>query len=55
MFDTLEADIVVMQELKVQKKDLTDSMVLVNGWDCFMSLPAEKKGRSALSFPGLSY
>jgi exonuclease III len=44
MFDILEADIVVMQELKIQRKDLTDDMVLVPGWDCFFSLPKHKKG-----------
>jgi AP endonuclease-2 len=48
MFDTLEADIVVMQELKIQKKDLTDDMVLVPGWDCYFSLPKHKKGYSGV-------
>lgn len=45
MFDTLEADIVIMQEAKIQRKDLTDDMVLVPGWDVFFSLPKDKKGR----------
>ena len=45
MFDTLEADIVIMQELKIQRKDLRDDMILVDGWDCFFSLPKHKKGR----------
>ncbi|KAF4460455.1 ap endonuclease 2 [Fusarium albosuccineum] len=31
MFDILEADIVVMQETKIQRKDLSDDMVLVSG------------------------
>ena len=31
MFDILEADIVVMQETKIQRKDLQDDMVLVPG------------------------
>ncbi len=44
MFDTLEADIVVMQETKIQRKDLRDDMVLVPGWDVFFSLPKHKKG-----------
>lgn len=44
MFDTLEADIVVMQEAKIQRKDLTDDMVLVPGWDVYFSLPKHKKG-----------
>lgn len=44
MFDILEADIVIMQEAKIQRKDLTDDMVLVNGWDVFFSLPRDKKG-----------
>ena len=46
MFDTLEADIVIMQETKIQRKDLTDDMVLVPGWDVFFSLPKHKKGTS---------
>ncbi|KAH0565518.1 hypothetical protein GP486_001092 [Trichoglossum hirsutum] len=45
MFDTLEADIVVMQETKIQRKDLQDDMVLVSGWDCYFSLPKYKKGQ----------
>ncbi|CAG8905291.1 unnamed protein product [Penicillium egyptiacum] len=35
MFDTLEADIVILQETKIQRKDLRDDMVLVPGWDCY--------------------
>ncbi|KAF2397503.1 DNase I-like protein [Trichodelitschia bisporula] len=48
MFDILEADIVVMQELKIQRKDLRDDMVLIPGWDCFFSLPKYKKGYSGV-------
>ncbi|KAH7381674.1 DNA lyase-like protein [Pyrenochaeta sp. MPI-SDFR-AT-0127] len=48
MFDILEADIVIMQELKIQRKDLTDDMVLVPGWDCYFSLPKHKKGYSGV-------
>jgi len=44
MFDILEADIVVMQETKIQRKDLRDDMVLVPGWDVYFSLPKYKKG-----------
>ena len=44
MFDILEADIVIFQETKIQRKDLSDDMVLVPGWDCFFSLPRFKKG-----------
>ena len=44
MFDILEADIVVFQETKIQRKDLRDDMVLVPGWDCYFSLPKAKKG-----------
>lgn len=44
MFDLLEADIVVFQETKIQRKDLRDDMVLVPGWDCYWSLPRHKKG-----------
>jgi AP endonuclease 2 len=45
MFDTLEADIVVMQETKIQRKDLRDDMVLIPGWDMYFSLPRHKKGK----------
>lgn len=48
MFDTLEADIVIMQELKIQRKDLRDDMVLVSGWDCYFSLPKYKKGQDVI-------
>ncbi|OQD77140.1 hypothetical protein PENDEC_c003G04550 [Penicillium decumbens] len=48
MFEILEADIVVFQETKIQRKDLRDDMVLVPGWDCYFSLPKFKKGE--LSF-----
>lgn len=44
MFDILEADIVCLQETKIQQKDLKDDMVLVPGWDCFFSFPKYKKG-----------
>jgi len=44
MFDVLETDIVVFQETKIQRKDLSDDMVLVPGWDCYWSLPKHKKG-----------
>ena len=46
MFDILESDIVVLQETKIQRKDLRDDMVLVPGWDCYFSLPKFKKGKS---------
>lgn len=45
MFEILESDIVVMQETKIQRKDLQDDMVLVPGWDVYFSLPRHKKGR----------
>ncbi|GAB7353582.1 hypothetical protein MBLNU459_g4006t1 [Dothideomycetes sp. NU459] len=48
MFDILEADIIVMQELKIQRKDLRDDMVLLDGWDCYFSLPKQKKGYSGV-------
>ncbi|KAL6713551.1 Class II abasic (AP) endonuclease [Lecanora helva] len=48
MFDILEADVVVFQETKIQRKDLTDEMVLVPGWDCYFSLPRQKKGYSGV-------
>lgn len=44
MFELLEADIIVFQETKIQRKDLRDDMVLVPGWDCYFSLPKHKKG-----------
>ena len=49
MFDILEADIVVFQETKIQRKDLRDDMVLVPGWDCYWSLPKHKKGSESTS------
>ncbi|KAG5970768.1 hypothetical protein E4U56_007305 [Claviceps arundinis] len=49
MFDILESDIVVMQETKIQRKDLQDDMVLVAGWDVFFSLPKYKKGYSGVA------
>ncbi|EDN03309.1 hypothetical protein HCAG_01173 [Histoplasma mississippiense (nom. inval.)] len=51
MFDALEADIVIFQETKIQRKDLQDDMVLVNGWDCFFSLPKYKKGPNSICCP----
>ena len=48
MFEILEADIVIMQETKIQRKDLQDDMVLVPGWDVFFSLPQHKKGEYVL-------
>ncbi|KAF2674963.1 DNA lyase-like protein [Microthyrium microscopicum] len=48
MFEILGADIVIMQELKIQRKDLKDDMVLLDGWDCFFSLPKHKKGYSGV-------
>lgn len=53
MFDILEADIVVMQELKIQRKDLRDDMVLIDGWDCYFSLPKQKKGEHQFSIYSL--
>lgn len=50
MFDILEADIVVFQETKIQRKDLRDDMVLVPGWDNYWSLPKHKKGTPFLWF-----
>ncbi|KAJ5780953.1 Endonuclease/exonuclease/phosphatase [Penicillium paradoxum] len=35
MFNILEADIVILQETKIQRKDLRDDMVLVPGWDWY--------------------
>ncbi|KAL8346199.1 hypothetical protein RB598_000208 [Gaeumannomyces tritici] len=49
MFDSLEADIVIMQETKIQPKDLQDDMVLVPGWDVYFSLPKFKKGYSGVA------
>ncbi|KAF2970695.1 hypothetical protein GQX73_g2877 [Xylaria multiplex] len=49
MFDLLGADIVVMQETKIQRKDLQDDMVLVPGWDVFFSLPRHKKGYAGVA------
>ncbi|EXJ61249.1 AP endonuclease 2 [Cladophialophora psammophila CBS 110553] len=48
MFDILEADMVIFQETKIQRKDLRDDMVLVPGWDNYWSLPKHKKGYSGV-------
>ncbi|PLN82193.1 Endonuclease/exonuclease/phosphatase [Aspergillus taichungensis] len=48
MFGILEADIVVFQETKIQRKDLRDDMILIPGWDCYFSLPKTKKGYSGV-------
>ena len=48
MFDILVSDIIVMQELKIQRKDLRDDMVLLDGWDAYFSLPKHKKGYSGV-------
>nr|QBQ58043.2 APN2 [Aureobasidium zeae] len=48
MFDILDADIIVMQELKIQRKDLRDDMVILDGWDCYFSVPKQKKGYSGV-------
>lgn len=44
MFEILEADIVCFQELKIQKQDLKDDMVLIPGWDSYFTFPKHKKG-----------
>ena len=54
MFDLLEADIVILQETKIQRKDLRDDMVLVPGWDCYFSLPRHEKGKCVMSVDNLS-
>ncbi|KAL8629549.1 hypothetical protein Q9189_004730 [Teloschistes chrysophthalmus] len=51
MFDILEADIVVFQESKIQRKDLVDDMVLIPGWDCYWSLPKHKKDQRIGGYP----
>lgn len=48
MFDILASDIIVMQELKIQRKDLRDDMVMLDGWDAYFSLPKHKKGYSGV-------
>jgi AP endonuclease-2 len=45
MFDIMDADIVCFQETKIQRRDLTDDMVLVPGWDSYFTFPKYKKGR----------
>nr|DAB41635.1 TPA_exp: AP endonuclease protein 2 [Thielaviopsis musarum] len=49
MFSILQADIVVLQECKIQRKDLTDEIVLVPGWDVYFSLPLHKKGYAGVA------
>ncbi|KAK6330975.1 Class II abasic (AP) endonuclease [Orbilia javanica] len=49
MFDILEADVVCFQELKLQRKDLRDDMVLIPGWDSYFTFPRHKKGYSGVA------
>lgn len=49
MFEILEADIVVMQEAKIQRKDIQDDMVMIPGWDVYFSLPKHKKGMRSIN------
>nr|DAB41626.1 TPA_exp: AP endonuclease protein 2 [Thielaviopsis paradoxa] len=49
MFSILQCDIAVLQECKIQRKDLTDEIVLVPGWDVYFSLPLHKKGYSGVA------
>jgi len=49
MFETLEADIVCMQEVKIQRKDITLDMVEIPGWNVFFSLPRARKGYSGVA------
>ncbi|KAI9653832.1 MAG: Class II abasic (AP) endonuclease [Trizodia sp. TS-e1964] len=49
MFELLEADIIIFQELKIQRKDLRDDDVLIPGWDCYFSLPKLNRGRQGYS------
>lgn len=44
MFDGLEADILILQETKINNNVLDEDMVLIPGWDCYFSLPKNKKG-----------
>lgn len=44
MFDGLEADILILQETKIQAKGLEDDMVMIPGWDVYFSLPKAKTG-----------
>ena len=48
MFDGLEADILILQETKINSNVLEDDMVLVPGWDVYFSLPRLKKGEASL-------
>lgn len=49
MFDGLEADILILQETKINNNVLDEDMVLIPGWDCYFSLPKNKKGESSFS------
>ncbi|OLL23866.1 DNA-(apurinic or apyrimidinic site) lyase 2 [Neolecta irregularis DAH-3] len=49
IFETLRADIIVLQELKMQRKDLTSQIAHVPGYESFFTFPKAKKGYSGVA------
>jgi AP endonuclease-2 len=45
MLNTLGGDIIIFQEIKIQRKDLEDDMVLMTGWDAFFTFPKYQHGK----------
>lgn len=48
IFNYLKADIVTLQELKLQRQDVTRSLVTDKGFHYFISLPKKKRGYSGV-------
>lgn len=49
MFQSLKADVICLQETKIQTQDLTEKMALVSGYDAYFTFPESKKGYSGVA------
>ncbi|KAA8917372.1 hypothetical protein TRICI_000484 [Trichomonascus ciferrii] len=49
MFESLDADVICLQETKIQAQDLTEEMVLVSGYDAYFTFPDSKRGYSGVA------
>ncbi|KAH3679280.1 hypothetical protein WICMUC_001104 [Wickerhamomyces mucosus] len=48
MFQSINADIITLQELKVTQKDINNSIGKVDGYHSFLTIPSAKKGYSGV-------
>ncbi|EEB07215.1 AP-endonuclease Apn2 [Schizosaccharomyces japonicus yFS275] len=48
VFETLDADIICVQELKAQKQGFPEQFALIEGYDAYFTFPLEKKGYSGV-------